>query len=97
MQQWKLELWELLFFRKEISQLEEGDVGTLHPIFQLTCHLWITFMEKLGKCFLKVLNVSRKVPGLSSCVPCEQAARLFSSAVLTSLLTSSCHASWWRS
>lgn len=38
-----------LFCRKEISQLEEGDVGTLHPIFQLTCHQWITYMEKLGK------------------------------------------------
>ncbi|XP_056893432.1 KICSTOR complex protein SZT2 isoform X1 [Takifugu flavidus] len=34
--------------RKGISQLEEGDAGTLHPIFQLTCHQWITYMEKLG-------------------------------------------------
>lgn len=38
-----------LFYRKEISQLEEGDVGTLHPIFQFTCHQWIMYMEKLGK------------------------------------------------
>lgn len=48
-QQWNQELWVSLFCRKEISQLEEGDVGTLHPIFQFTCHQWITYMEKLGK------------------------------------------------
>lgn len=34
--------------RRQLSQLEEGDVGALHPIFQLTCQPWITFMAKLG-------------------------------------------------
>ncbi|XP_034386743.1 KICSTOR complex protein SZT2 isoform X2 [Cyclopterus lumpus] len=34
--------------RRQVSQLEEGDVGTLHPVYQLTCQPWITFMAKLG-------------------------------------------------
>uniref|UniRef100_A0A3Q3WHT0 SZT2 subunit of KICSTOR complex n=1 Tax=Mola mola TaxID=94237 RepID=A0A3Q3WHT0_MOLML len=34
--------------RRQVSQLEEGDVGTLHPIYQVTFQPWITFMVKLG-------------------------------------------------
>uniref|UniRef100_A0A673A1Y6 SZT2 subunit of KICSTOR complex n=1 Tax=Sphaeramia orbicularis TaxID=375764 RepID=A0A673A1Y6_9TELE len=34
--------------KRQVSQLEEGDVGTLHPIYQVTCQAWITFMAKLG-------------------------------------------------
>ncbi|XP_059197167.1 KICSTOR complex protein SZT2 isoform X2 [Centropristis striata] len=34
--------------RRQVSQLEEGDAGTLHPVFQITCQSWITFMAKLG-------------------------------------------------
>ncbi|XP_041790475.1 KICSTOR complex protein SZT2 isoform X2 [Chelmon rostratus] len=34
--------------RRQVSQLEEGDVGTLHPNYQVTCQPWITFMAKLG-------------------------------------------------
>ncbi|XP_060887465.1 KICSTOR complex protein SZT2 [Labrus mixtus] len=34
--------------RRHVSQLEEGDTGTLHPMYQLTCQPWITFMAKLG-------------------------------------------------
>nr|XP_033478677.1 KICSTOR complex protein SZT2 isoform X2 [Epinephelus lanceolatus] len=34
--------------RRQVSQLEEGDAGTLHPIYQVTCQPWITFMAKLG-------------------------------------------------
>ncbi|XP_040895618.1 KICSTOR complex protein SZT2 [Toxotes jaculatrix] len=34
--------------RRQVSHLEEGDVGTLHPVYQLTCQPWITFMAKLG-------------------------------------------------
>ncbi|KAF7203797.1 KICSTOR complex protein SZT2 isoform X2 [Nothobranchius furzeri] len=33
--------------RRRVSQLEEGDAGTLHPVYQKTCELWITFMAKL--------------------------------------------------
>lgn len=39
----------LCLFRRQVSQLEEGDVGTLHPIYQVTCQPWITFMANLGK------------------------------------------------
>ncbi|XP_044054476.1 KICSTOR complex protein SZT2 isoform X4 [Siniperca chuatsi] len=34
--------------RRQVSHLEEGDTGTLHPIYQDTCQPWITFMDKLG-------------------------------------------------
>ncbi|XP_029285400.1 KICSTOR complex protein SZT2 [Cottoperca gobio] len=34
--------------RRQVSQLEEGDAGTLHPVYQVTCQPWITFMAELG-------------------------------------------------
>ncbi|XP_047442743.1 KICSTOR complex protein SZT2 isoform X6 [Mugil cephalus] len=34
--------------RRQASQLEEGDSGTLHPVYQDTSEPWITFMAKLG-------------------------------------------------
>ncbi|XP_077389391.1 SZT2 subunit of KICSTOR complex isoform X4 [Festucalex cinctus] len=34
--------------RRQACQLEEGDVGALHPVYQLTCQPWITFMAELG-------------------------------------------------
>ncbi|KAM3619466.1 uncharacterized protein V6R79_008697 [Siganus canaliculatus] len=34
--------------RRLVSQLEEGDVGTLHPVYQVTCQQWIIFMATLG-------------------------------------------------
>lgn len=39
-------------YRRQVSQLEEGEVGTLHPIYQVTCQPWIIFMAKLGKSYL---------------------------------------------
>ncbi|XP_075997679.1 KICSTOR complex protein SZT2 isoform X4 [Genypterus blacodes] len=34
--------------RRQVSQLEEGDIGTLHPVYQFTYQSWITYMAKLG-------------------------------------------------
>ncbi|KAJ8418574.1 hypothetical protein AAFF_G00000730 [Aldrovandia affinis] len=34
--------------RRHVAQLEEGEVGTLHPVYQSTCQPWVTFMAKLG-------------------------------------------------
>ncbi|XP_029004504.1 KICSTOR complex protein SZT2 isoform X3 [Betta splendens] len=34
--------------RRQASQMEEGDVGTLHPVYHVTCLPWITFMAKHG-------------------------------------------------
>ncbi|CAL8256033.1 unnamed protein product [Merluccius merluccius] len=34
--------------RKQVSQLEEGDQGTLHPVYQFVCQPWMNFMAKLG-------------------------------------------------
>uniref|UniRef100_A0A4W5MQB2 Uncharacterized protein n=1 Tax=Hucho hucho TaxID=62062 RepID=A0A4W5MQB2_9TELE len=34
--------------RRHVSQLEEGNAGTLHPVYQVTCQPWITFMAKVG-------------------------------------------------
>lgn len=35
--------------RRLLSQLEEGEVGMLHPVYQLTCQPWVTFMANLGE------------------------------------------------
>ncbi|XP_044298732.1 KICSTOR complex protein SZT2 isoform X1 [Varanus komodoensis] len=34
--------------RRRACQLEEGDIGILHPIFSQTCHSWMAFMNRLG-------------------------------------------------
>ncbi|KAJ8276956.1 hypothetical protein GJAV_G00069790 [Gymnothorax javanicus] len=34
--------------RRHVTQLEEGDIGTLHPVYQNTCLPWVAFMAKLG-------------------------------------------------
>ncbi|CAB1324043.1 unnamed protein product [Coregonus sp. 'balchen'] len=33
--------------QEKAMALEEGNVGTLHPLYQVTCQPWITFMAKL--------------------------------------------------
>lgn len=40
--------------RRQLSQFEEGDAGTLDPIYQDICQPWITFMAKLGKFYLYI-------------------------------------------
>lgn len=34
--------------RRRACQLEEGDVGTMHPLFSQTCQQWMAFMNQLG-------------------------------------------------
>ncbi|XP_017680131.1 PREDICTED: protein SZT2 isoform X6 [Lepidothrix coronata] len=34
--------------RRRTCQLEEGDVGTMHPLFNQTCQQWMAFMNHLG-------------------------------------------------
>ncbi|KAM8805626.1 KICSTOR complex protein SZT2 [Eudromia elegans] len=34
--------------RRRACQLEEGDVGTVHPLFSQTCQQWMAFMNQLG-------------------------------------------------
>ncbi|XP_060686536.1 KICSTOR complex protein SZT2 [Hemiscyllium ocellatum] len=34
--------------RKRTGQLEEGDLGSLHPLFHVTCQQWMAFMGVLG-------------------------------------------------
>ncbi|XP_051481754.1 KICSTOR complex protein SZT2 isoform X8 [Apus apus] len=34
--------------RRRACQLEEGDVGTMHPLFNQTCQQWMAFMNNLG-------------------------------------------------
>ncbi|XP_070601162.1 KICSTOR complex protein SZT2 isoform X6 [Erythrolamprus reginae] len=34
--------------RRRTCQLEEGDVGILHPVFSQTCQSWMAFMNRLG-------------------------------------------------
>lgn len=42
--------WTLIFslHRRRTFQLEEGDVGILHPVFSQTCQSWMAFMNRLG-------------------------------------------------
>ncbi|XP_055020868.1 KICSTOR complex protein SZT2 isoform X3 [Boleophthalmus pectinirostris] len=50
-QQWGQErggLMELEQQRRHLAQLEEGDVGALHPVYQHACESWIMFMTQLG-------------------------------------------------
>lgn len=35
-------------------------MGTLHPMYQLTCQPWITFMANLGKCYWGIFHMKRK-------------------------------------
>ncbi|XP_073214108.1 KICSTOR complex protein SZT2 isoform X9 [Lepidochelys kempii] len=34
--------------RRQVCQLEEGEVGTMHPLFNQTCRQWMAFMSRLG-------------------------------------------------
>ncbi|XP_061093364.1 KICSTOR complex protein SZT2 isoform X4 [Conger conger] len=34
--------------RRHVAQLEEGEIGTLHPVYQSACQPWVAFMAKLG-------------------------------------------------
>ncbi|XP_019386814.1 PREDICTED: protein SZT2 isoform X1 [Crocodylus porosus] len=34
--------------RRRTCQLEEGDVGVMHPLFHQTCQQWMAFMSRLG-------------------------------------------------
>ncbi|XP_074988028.1 KICSTOR complex protein SZT2 isoform X10 [Caretta caretta] len=34
--------------RRQVCQLEEGEVGTMHPLFSQTCRQWMAFMSRLG-------------------------------------------------
>ncbi|XP_047669769.1 KICSTOR complex protein SZT2 isoform X2 [Tachysurus fulvidraco] len=34
--------------RRHVTKLEEGDIGTLHPVYQSSFQPWVTYMAKLG-------------------------------------------------
>uniref|UniRef100_A0A452J1J0 Uncharacterized protein n=1 Tax=Gopherus agassizii TaxID=38772 RepID=A0A452J1J0_9SAUR len=34
--------------RHQVCQLQEGEVGTMHPLFSQTCQQWMAFMSRLG-------------------------------------------------
>lgn len=88
--------------RRLLSQLEEGEVGMLHPVYQLTCQPWVTFMSNLGEKKAPLMrssdwcwrSVQSPQPGFLVCH--RQAAPPFSSAKLKSPLSSSCPPSWLR-
>ncbi|XP_051789206.1 KICSTOR complex protein SZT2 isoform X2 [Erpetoichthys calabaricus] len=47
--------------RKHIVHLEEGETGTLHPVFQSTCQKWLAFMDHIGcpsvqKCSAEIVS-----------------------------------------
>ncbi|XP_041705364.2 KICSTOR complex protein SZT2-like isoform X2 [Coregonus clupeaformis] len=74
--------------RRHVSQLEEGDVGTLHPLYQVTCQPWITFMAKLGcpsiqQCTAEIASqfllppILTEIVNLVSSLACDTAVKVF--------------------
>ncbi|XP_071984543.1 KICSTOR complex protein SZT2 isoform X3 [Engystomops pustulosus] len=58
--------------RKRQAQLEEGEVGTLHPLYSHTCLQWMNFMNQLG------------CPSIQLC-SAQTVSRFLLSSVLTEL------------
>lgn len=58
--------------RKRQTQLDEGDVGTLHPLYSHTCLQWMNFMSHLG------------CPSIQLC-SAQTVSRFLLSSVLTEL------------
>ncbi|KAM3876225.1 KICSTOR complex protein SZT2 [Diretmus argenteus] len=74
--------------RRQVSQLEEGDVGTLHPVYQFTCQPWITFMVKLGcpsiqQCTVEIAaqfllpSILTEIAGLVSSLASDTTVKVF--------------------
>lgn len=60
--------------RKRQTQLDEGDVGTLHPLYSHTCLQWMNFMSHLG------------CPSIQLC-SAQTVSRFLLSSVLTELFS----------
>ncbi|XP_075176564.1 KICSTOR complex protein SZT2 isoform X2 [Anomaloglossus baeobatrachus] len=60
--------------RKRQAQLDEGDVGTLHPLYSHTCLQWMNFMSQLG------------CPSIQLC-SAQTVSRFLLSSILTELFS----------
>ncbi|CAB1332140.1 unnamed protein product, partial [Coregonus sp. 'balchen'] len=74
--------------QEKAMALEEGDVGTLHPLYQVTCQPWITFMAKLGcpsiqQCTAEIASqfllppILTEIVNLVSSLACDTAVKVF--------------------
>ncbi|XP_040040747.2 SZT2 subunit of KICSTOR complex isoform X2 [Gasterosteus aculeatus] len=74
--------------RRQVSQLEEGDAGTLHPVYQLTSQPWITFMANLGcpsiqQCTAEMAShfllpsILVEIVGLVNSLACDTTVKVF--------------------
>ncbi|KAL1022662.1 hypothetical protein UPYG_G00030640 [Umbra pygmaea] len=74
--------------RRHVSQLEEGDIGVLHPVYQFTGQPWITFMAKLGcpsiqQCTADISSqfllppILTEIVNLVSSLACDTSVRVF--------------------
>ncbi|KAM8874562.1 KICSTOR complex protein SZT2 isoform 2-T2 [Spinachia spinachia] len=74
--------------RRQVSQLEEGDVGTLHPVYQSTSQPWLTFMTNLGcpsiqQCTTEMAShfllpsILVEIVGLVNSLACDTTVKVF--------------------
>ncbi|KAL6108601.1 szt2 [Pungitius sinensis] len=74
--------------RRQVSQLEEGDAGTLHPVYQLTSQPWFTFMANLGcpsiqQCTAEMAShfllpsILVEIVGLVNSLACDTTVKVF--------------------
>uniref|UniRef100_W5L0P6 SZT2 subunit of KICSTOR complex n=1 Tax=Astyanax mexicanus TaxID=7994 RepID=W5L0P6_ASTMX len=53
----ELETRSAPLYRRHVTQLEEGDAGSLHPLYQSTFQPWVIFMARLGR-FVSITEMS---------------------------------------
>ncbi|XP_029904813.1 KICSTOR complex protein SZT2 isoform X2 [Myripristis murdjan] len=74
--------------RRQVCQLEEGSVGTLHPVYQVTCQPWIMFMAQLGcpsiqQCTAEIVShfllpsILTEIVNLVSCLASDTTVKVF--------------------
>uniref|UniRef100_A0A8B9LKH5 SZT2 subunit of KICSTOR complex n=1 Tax=Astyanax mexicanus TaxID=7994 RepID=A0A8B9LKH5_ASTMX len=53
----ELETRSAPLYRRHVTQLEEGDAGSLHPLYQSAFQPWVIFMARLGR-FVSITEMS---------------------------------------
>ncbi|XP_078515442.1 KICSTOR complex protein SZT2 isoform X2 [Lissotriton helveticus] len=74
--------------RKRICQIEEGELGTLHPFFSHICQQWMAFMGQLGcpsiqQCSVEIVSrfllapILMEMEGLVTSLACDTNVKVF--------------------
>ncbi|XP_069498529.1 KICSTOR complex protein SZT2 isoform X3 [Ambystoma mexicanum] len=76
------------YHRKRMCQIEEGELGTLHPFFSRTCQQWMAFMCQLGcpsiqQCSMEIVSrfllapILMEMEGLVTSLACDTSVKVF--------------------